>query len=511
MFSIRGFVGIRTIVLVAAMLFASNLAQGADAPRPNILVILADDLGYSDLGCYGGEIQTPNLDRLAANGLKFTQFYNTARCWPSRGALLSGYYPQQINRDPAKNRPAWAILLPELLAPAGYQSYHSGKWHVDGPVLATGFKRSYEAIDHDRNFTPKNQRLDDKPIGPPKPEEKYYSTTAITTHALDWLAEHEKDHPRDPFFLYLAYTVPHFPLQAPAEDIARYRGKFRAGWDVLREERWKRLSEAGIVHTPLSPRAPFIPAWDSLSESEKDQWEWRMAIHAAMVDRMDQEIGRVLDQLKKDGKLDDTLILFCSDNGASAEKINRGDKNDPTAPPGSARSYLCLEPAWASLANSPFRKSKIFTHEGGISTPLIVHWPKGIEVKGELRTTPAHLIDFVPTFLELAGVSPPNEAHGENRPPLSGKSLVPTFAKDETIPRDFLYFHHEGNRGLRIGDWKIVASGPNSPWELYDLKVDRAESNNLADQYPDRVKEMAAIWKKQDDEYRRQSGEVKEP
>ena len=489
-------------ILGCLVLFADQ-ASAADPPKPNILMIVADDLGYSDLGCYGGEIQTPQLDRLAAGGIRFTQFYNTARCWPSRGALLSGYYPQQINRDPAGTRPRWATLLPELLKPAGYLSYHTGKWHVDGPVLASGFERSYEAVDHNRNFNPQWQNVDDKPIGPPKPDENYYTTTAITDRGLDWLKQHESTHTASPFFLYLAYTCPHFPLQAPAEDIARYRGKFRAGWDVLREERLKRMKAMGLVDTPLSPRAPKIPAWDSLTDGEKDAWEWRMAIHAAMVDRMDQEIGRVLDQLKQTGKLDNTIVLFCSDNGASAEKILRGDGNDPGAPPGSAKTFLCLEPAWASLANTPFRKSKIFTHEGGISTPLIVYWPKGISAKGELRHTPAHLIDFVPTFLELTGQTAPKEANGEPRPPLPGKSLVPAFAKDVTLPRDFLYFHHEGNRALRVGDWKIVASGPKSPWELYDLKTDRAESKNLADQQPDRVKEMAKRWQETDDEYRK--------
>ena len=445
----------------------------ADSLKPNILVILADDLGYSDLGCYGGEIHTPHLDRLAAEGLRFTQFYNTARCWPSRGALLSGYYPQQINRDPpgyahrgeccypsSSNRPdTAAITRANGMSMVRFLPPDSNAPTKLSITTATLIQRI--------NVSTTNRSV------PPSPRNTTTRRRPITDRALEWLKIHETEHASSPFFLYLAYTCPHFPLQAPAEDIARYRGKFLAGWDRLREERWKRLKELEIVQTPLSPRALTIPAWDSLSATEKDAWDWRMAIHAAMVDRMDQEIGRVLDRLKQSGKFDNTLILFCSDNGASAEKLVRGDGNNPDAPPGSAKSFLCLEPAWASLSNAPFRKSKIFTHEGGISTPLIVHWPAGISAKGELRHTPAHLIDLVPTFLELTGQNPPDQANGRDRPPLPGKSLVPAFAKDVTISRDFLYFHHEGNRALRIGNWKIVASGSKSPWELYDLETDR--------------------------------------
>jgi arylsulfatase len=479
-------------------------AAAKTAPRPNVVFILADDLGYSDLGCYGGEIATPNLNALAAGGLRFTQFYNTARCWPSRAALLTGYYAQQVNRDPAQRRPKWAALLPDLLRPAGYRSYHSGKWHVDGPVLKGGFERSYLVVDQDRHFSPINHQLDDTPLPQPKLEDGYYATIAIAGHAIDWLAEHDQEHHGDPFFLYLAFTVPHFPLMAPAEDIARYRGRFKDGWDLLRTRRLERMQALGLVNCDLSLRTPGVPAWDSLEADEKDAWEWRMAIHAAMVDRMDREIGRVLDQLRQGGQWENTLILFASDNGASAERLVRGDGNDPNAAPGSARSFLCLEPPWANLANAPFRKSKIFTHEGGISTPLIVHWPAGIKAHGELRQTPGHFVDVVPTLLELAGTTSPPSWNGESRPMLSGRSLVPALAKDVGIERDAIWFHHQGNRALRVGDWKIVASGPNAPWELYDLATDRAESRDRAEQQPDRVDELAEIWKQRDEEYRKQ-------
>jgi arylsulfatase A-like enzyme len=493
---------------IAASLFllmAATESPGQAPPKkPNIVIILADDLGFSDLGCYGGEVQTPNLDKLATDGLRFTQFYNTARCWPSRAALLTGYYAQQVNRDPQGLRPKWAALLPDLLKPAGYHSYHSGKWHVDGPVRKGGFERSYLVVDQDRHFGPRNHQLDDAPLPQPKPEDRYYATTAIAQHAIDWLAEHDAKHHGEPYFLYLAFTCPHFPLQALPEDVARYRGRFKDGWDALRQRRLDRTRGLGIVHCELSERTPGVPAWASLGAEQQDAWEWRMAIHAAMVDRMDREIGRVLDQVRKTGSWENTLLLFCSDNGASAERLVRGDGDDPAAPPGSAKSFLCLEPPWANLANAPLRKSKIFTHEGGISTPLIVHWPAGVKARDELRHTPGHFVDVVPTLLELAGVPAPATWNGAQRPPLSGRSLVPALAKDITIKRDFLFFKHQGNRALRVGDWKIVASGAGTPWELYDLANDRAESHDLAARYPERVKEFAAIWAQHDEEFRKQ-------
>jgi arylsulfatase A-like enzyme len=298
--------------------------------------------------------------------------------------------------------------------------------------------------------------------------------------------------------------VPHFPVMAPADDIARYRGKFQDGWDALRARRLERMQRMGIVTCDLSPRTPGVPAWDSLSSEEKDRWEWRMAIHAAMVDRMDRAIGRVLDRLRQSGQWENTLIFFASDNGASAERLVRGDGNDPAAPPGSAKSFLCIEPPWANLANTPLRKSKIFTHEGGIATPLIVHWPAGFAARGELRHTPGHLVDIVPTLLELTAVTAPTSANGEARPPLSGRSLMPALTQDVRIERDGLWWHHQGNRAFRVGDWKIVASGPDAPWELYDLATDRGESHDLAAAQPGRVQELAAQWAERDREYQKQ-------
>jgi arylsulfatase len=499
-------------------------------------VVLADDLGFSDLSCYGGEIATPNLDRLAAEGVRFTQFYNTARCWPTRGALLTGYYAQQVNRDPAGARPKWAALLPELLREAGYRSYHSGKWHIDGKPTGNGFDRSYRFEDWDRYFTPVKHFLDERQLPQPAPGDGYYATTAIADHAIEFLQEHAADHAEAPFFLYLAYIAPHFPLHAPAEDVQRYEGQYEQGWDAVREARWRRLRELGIVAGELSARdAEFTPRylkpdllqtvgpgevdhalpWDELTAEQQRFQAMKMSIHAAMVDRMDRETGRVFDQLRRMNAWDDTLVIFLSDNGADASLLVRGEGHDQNARPGSAESFLCLGPGWASAANAPFRRHKIWVHEGGISTPGIVRWPRteaseapveAPDGDANLRHAPAHVIDFVPTALELAGLENPERWHGADRPPLPGKSLTPTQEADAALQRDELYWHHEGNRAIRVGDWKLVSERENDArWELYDLKTDRIESNNLAEQQPERVKEMAERWQRLDDEFRRQA------
>ncbi|MDG3004809.1 arylsulfatase [Paludisphaera mucosa] len=532
----------RRLRLGAAFALAfSTIAVPAGSARaaapPNVVVILADDLGFSDLGCYGGEIATPNLDRLAAGGLRFTQFYNTARCWPSRAALMTGYYAQQVNRDPAGSRPTWAALLPDLLRPAGYRSYHSGKWHVDGPVLEAGFLRSYSGDDSGDYFTPAFQRLDDKPLPRPKPEDGHYSTVAIASHAVEWLDGHHREHPGDPFFLYVAFTAPHFPLQALPEDIERYRGRYAEGWDVIRARRWARQRELGVYDGPLSPLDPTtVPSWNlaeeelkrrvgpgevgravpwaSLTAEQKAFQAAKMAIHAAMVDRMDREIGRILERLEAIGAKDDTLILFASDNGASAEQLIRSTGHDPAAPLGSAMTYLGVGPGWSTAANTPFRLHKYWTYEGGVSTPLIVHWPAGVKARGELRHTPGHLIDVAPTLMEVAGVTPPETWNGATRPAPPGRSLLPAFAQDAAVERPFLYFNHEGNRGLRVGDWKIVAPAPAAAegrWQLYDLAKDRAEVHDLAARHPEKVREMADLWKRNDEEYRRQAATSPRP
>ncbi len=524
------------LFVFAVILFFTQALRAADetgAPRPlparpNIVLILADDMGFSDLGCYGGEIATPNLDRLANNGLRFTQMYNTARCWPSRACLLTGYYAQQVNRDPGRQRPPWAALLPDLLRTAGYRSYHSGKWHVDGKVLEGGFDRSYWFEDWDRYFTPAKHFLNDQLLPEVKAGEGYYATTAMSEYAIKFLREHAADHAEQPFFLYLAFIAPHFPLHALREDIAKYRDRYLEGWDKVREQRWARLREAGIVSCELSARdAAFTPRyykpetldiigpgeiyhavpWADLTPEQQRLQATKMAIHAAMVDRLDQEVGRVLDQIRQMGAWDNTLIVFLSDNGADATIMVRGDGHDRDADPGSAASYLCLGPGWATASNTPFRRHKIWVHEGGISTPWIMHWPAAGLSGGALRHTPAHIIDFVPTVLELAGVKPPDTFNNALRPPLPGQSLVPVLHRDLNIPRDYLYWHHQGNRALRIGDWKIVSElEREGKWELYDLAKDRIESHDLSGQYPEKVEEMAAKWQQLDQEFTQQGG-----
>jgi arylsulfatase A-like enzyme len=517
--------------LLAALFLAPPAKLSAASPdRPNVLLVVADDMGFSDAGCYGGEIATPNLNTLAKNGLRFTQFYNTARCWPSRAAILTGYYAQQVRRDTVPGvksggqgvRPAWAALLPEMLRPLGYRSYHSGKWHVDGKPLENGFDRSYSLEDHDRHFTPRRHTEDDRPLPPVGPKAGYYSTTAIANHAIKYLKEHAEKNAKQPFFAFVAFTSPHFPLQAPAEDVARYRTKYLAGWDALRQQRWQRMKEMKIGGSALAPierdvGPPYdfpgdlrklgpnelnrpLP-WSELTVPQREFQAAKMAVHGAMVDRMDREIGRVLAQVKEMGELDNTLVLFLSDNGASAEIMVRGDGHDPEAHCGTGATFLCIGPGWSSLANTPFRRHKTWVHEGGISTPLIVHWPRGIDAHGELRHTPGHVIDLAPTILELAGGKWPLVRKGKPVPPAPGKRLVSVFAKDETVKRNSIWWLHEGNRALRVGDWKIVAAGKASPWELYDLSADRSETKDLAKARPDKVRELAAVWAKQFEEY----------
>ena len=517
-----------SLILLAVL--AGSAATAADK-RPNILLILADDMGFSDAACYGGDIATPQLDTLAKGGVRFTQFYNTARCWPSRAAILTGYYAQQVRRDAMPGmqggargvRPAWARLLPEMLRPTGYRAYHSGKWHVDGKPLQNGFDHSYSLEDHDRNFAPRRHTEDDQPRPAVATNANYFTSTAMADHAIKCLKEHAEKFSDRPFFSFLAFTSPHFPLQAPAADIARYQGKFAMGWDVVRNERFERQTAMGLVSGPMSateqevgPPYHFAEAlaklgpgevnrplpWCDLNAVQKEFQAAKMAIHAAMIDRMDQEIGRVLAQIKAMGAFEDTLVLFLSDNGASAEIMVRGDGHDPQAAPGSAATFLCLGPGWSSAANTPLRRHKTWVHEGGISSPLIAHWPRGIAARGELRHTPAHLVDLVPTILEITGAKPLPAPAGKPAPPAPGRSLTPAFAREVVVPRESLWWSHEGNRALRVGDWKLVASGANSPWELYNLKTDRAETRDLATAEPAKVRELGELWERQAAEIR---------
>ncbi len=498
--------------------------------KPNVVIILADDMGFSDPGCYGSDIQTPNLDRLAAGGLKFTQFYNTARCWPTRAAILTGFYAQQVHRDILPQlgggnggvRQTWARLLPDFLKPAGYRSYHSGKWHVDGKPLAGGFDRSYWLQDAGRNFSPRVHYLNDVALPAVKPGTDYYSATEIATRAIEQLAEHQKDSPDRPFFSYVAFVTPHFPLQAPAEDIARTSKRYLQGTEVARQARWQRIEEMKLINGKLSPVELDIGPpqdnpgavkqflgleidrplpWSELTNEQQKFSATKMAIHAAMVERIDTEIGRILKQIEAMGALDNTIVMFLSDNGASAELLVRDDGHDPALPPGSAGTHLCLGPAWSTVSNTPFRRHKVWTHEGGISTPLIVHWPKGIAARGELRHQVGHVIDLAPTILAAAGVKKPADWQGTAIPPAPGQSLLETLQGSDSNTERTLWWLHYSNRALRAGNWKIVASGANGPWELYKLATDRTETENLAAKQPERMESLVRQWTKQLQEY----------
>ncbi len=509
------------IWLPVVMAFAT--AGRADAAPPNVLIILADDLGFSDLGCYGGEIDTPHLDQLAAGGLRFTQGYNTARCWPTRGALLTGYYAQAIRRDSSPGikggsgghrRPAWARLLPALLAPAGYRSYHSGKWHIDGDPREQGFVRSLQ-IEGGQNdfFDPAGVTVDGQPI---LAGNDFYVTTAVGDHAAECLRDHAAGHAGVPFFSYVAFTSPHFPLHAPHDVVAKYKARYLEGWDALRQARYQRLVDRGIIDASLSPLErevgpPYQPKpevlaklgageidrplpWVSLSPEQHDFQATKMAIHAAMVDMMDRAVGTIVAQLRAMNALEDTLILFLSDNGASAEIMIRGKGHDPTLTPGSSGTYLCLGPGFSSCANTPFRRHKTWVHEGGIATPWIVHWPKGFSSRSALRTQPVHVIDVVPTVLDLAGVAASAEHEGQPVPPLQGKSFAACLSDPSAPPpHETLWWCHDGHRAVRVGSWKLVAA-KNQAWELYDLAGDRTETMNLASGQPQRVAALEQTW-----------------
>lgn len=511
-----------TSLSAAAALATPSLA--APSRRPNFVVILADDMGYSDARCYGGDIDTPNLDRLASGGLRFSQAYTTARCGPSRSCILTGHYAQQTASDvmtPGRI-PDYTRFLPEHLKPLGYRSYHSGKWHMRHVTGAggVGFDRSYTMMDELRFFTQNLHLLDGEPL--PKPDSGYYSTTAIADYALGFLQQHASQHANSPFYLHLCFHAPHFPLQAPQQDIDHYAERFSEGWDTARERKWQRMTRMGLINCPLAPLEPnmwtnwntpeaellakigpgevsrAVP-WSSLTPEQKKLQRTKMAIHAAMVTRMDAEIGRVIRQLQAMRALDNTLILFLSDNGASSEQLIRGDGHDSTAPLGSARTHLGLGPGWSSNSNAPFRLHKSWVNEGGIATPFIAHWPRGIPARNRLRHTPCHVIDILPTLVDLAGGS----LQTASGPPLAGRSLAPAFHKDNAISRDFLYFNHNHNRAIRSGDWKLIATGDEGPWELYDLSMDRAEQHNVATANPQLAARLATQWKSIDDGFTR--------
>ncbi|HOX02279.1 MAG TPA: arylsulfatase [Candidatus Paceibacterota bacterium] len=520
------------LILLCGLLSAlAHLAavQAASPPsRPNIIVILVDDMGWSDLGCYGSEIPTPNLDALASNGLRFTQFYNTARCCPTRASLLTGLYPHQagVGHMTSPHKDAQGNVLPgytgrlndqcvtmgEVMGSAGYFTIMSGKWHV-GQNLGVvpwerGFDRSLNAAAggfyfHDSART--ELFLNGQPVGrggaSGVPAE-WYSTDLWTEYGLKFIDEARAA--RKPFFLYLAHNAPHFPLQAPPETIARFRGQYTMGWDKLREARHARQKELGVVDPswPLAPRPEGVKAWDELGDAEKDRFDQIMAIYAACVHRMDRAIGTLVDGLRQRGALDNTLILFMSDNGGNAESGPNGRLEGPD--PGGASSTVFCGESWAWLQNTPFRLYKHFNHEGGIATPLIAHWPAGIRSprggaaagtgSGRLIHEPGHLVDIMATVVDVGGATYPKEFNGHAIRPMEGRSLAPFFSSVPSTEVRPLYWEHEGNGGIRLGDWKLVRRGALGPWELYNLRADRTEQANLAATRSEIARDLAAQW-----------------
>lgn len=510
--------------LLAGSLFVLACVSGLAAnsvSRPNIVVVLVDDMGFSDIGCYGGEISTPNLDKLASRGLRFTQFHNTARCCPTRAALLTGLYPHQagVGHMTEERTGADGKLLPgysgrlndhcvtiaEALKPAGYFTAIAGKWHVGQNHGVTprgrGFDRSLSAAAGGFYFQDSPRAdlfLNGIHVGTtnaPLPAQ-WYSTDLWTDYALKFVDDARAA--KQPFFLYVAHNAPHFPLQAPPEDIARWRGKFKAGWDKLREERYKRQIAMGIVDKgwPISPRLPEVPAWDSLSAADQDRYDHIMAIYAAVVEHMDQAVGRLVDGLKERGELDNTLLLFMSDNGGNAESGVRGRLEGDN--PGDAKSTVFVGQCWATLNNTPFVRYKHYTDEGGIATPLIAHWPKGIPEgrRGQLESQPGHIVDIMATCLDVAGAAYPKEVRGKPITPLQGVTLRPAFEGRPLQRPQPIFWEHEGNRAIWEGRWKLVALS-DQPWRLYDILADRTEQHDLASTEPARARDLAGKW----DEY----------
>ncbi|HUU90314.1 MAG TPA: arylsulfatase [Phycisphaerae bacterium] len=492
-------------------------AAGERRPgRPNIIVILVDDMGFSDIGCYGGEIATPHLDHLAARGIRFTQFYNTGRCCPTRASLLTGLYSHQAgvgHMTADSGLPGFVghlneqcVTLGEVMQTAGYFTIMTGKWHVGAKDPAwwpsrRGFDRTYACpegggfyvqVKKGRSIVRNGKVIHD--ADHPLPE-GWYSTDAWTDEAIGYIDEAVKA--AKPFFVYLAHNAPHFPLQAPPADIERYRRRYLAGWDQLRRSRYGDQVTSGLIEKrwALSPRDDGITPWDDVDAERRDRMDHIMAIYAATVDRMDKSVGRLVQALEQRGVLENTLLLFLSDNGGNAESGPWG-RAEGKGPLGSAASSVFCGKSWANAQNTPFRYYKHYVHEGGIATPLIAHWPAGIpkDRHGAFERQPGHLIDIMATCVDLAGATYPKTFKDHEITPMQGVSLAPAFQGKALGRTEPIYWEHEGNRAIRLGKWKLVARGAGGDWELYDTDADRSELHNLADQHPDRVKEMADQW-----------------
>ena len=513
------------------LLFLTGLTCFAGAAeRPNVILIMVDDLGFADLGFQGGEIETPNLDGLARGGVRFSQFYNSGRCCPTRATLMTGLHPHQTgighmtipSGGEEKNNvpPAYqghlnreCITVAEAMKAAGYATMMTGKWHL-GPMdqddwpLQRGFEKYYGCIDGAlRFFHPHATRIiteGNDTVAEPESttDEAFYTTDAFTDHAIRFLEEEAAGGDR-PSFLYLAYNAPHWPLQAFEDDIAKYRGSYMGGWEKLRSTRYDRQIELGLIDGkwPLSPPTPGIPSWESLDDEKKDEMDLKMSVYAAMVDRVDQNIGKLVKYLKESGRFENTLILFLSDNGACQEggMLGRGEFKDVERR--NLEDQNSYGEAWANAGNTPFRLYKHFAHEGGTATPFFMHWPKGISARSDWYGEPAQLIDIMPTILDVAGASYPESVGEAKIPALDGISLRPAFG-GETLGRENpIFIEHENNAFVREGDWKLVGREVSTKtgtdptrWELYNLADDRTELKDLAGANPEKVTELAAKW-----------------
>ncbi len=545
MYSRRDFLkGVGSVLAGTCLVGCRPLSHGAkNASRPNIILIMSDDMGFSDIGCYGSEISTPTLDGLAAEGLRFSQFYNTARCCPTRASLLTGLYQHQAgvghmmsdDKLPAYrgNLNTHCMTIAEVMKGAKYRTYMAGKWHVTQHIKPDGdkhnwprqrgFDRFFGTIHGAGSFyDPNSLTVDNTQIVPWK---DFYYTEAISDYAVKYIKEHQTE---DPFFMYVAYTAAHWPMHARPKDMAKYKGRYKDGWDALRKERHARLKTLGLVSadSTLTSRDSRIPAWED--EPNKPWQEARMETYAAMVDNMDQGIHRIVQSLKDQGKFENTLIFFLQDNGGCAEEYGSQGriKPDPSKPvtlkpmqpgelqtrmqpqvtrdgrpvrtgkgvmPGPSDTYIAYGKGWANASNTPFRLYKHWVHEGGISTPLIVHWPEAVQKKGALCHQPSHLIDIMATCVDVSGASYPTQFKDQTIHPLAGKSLVPAFHNRPINREEGLFWEHEGNRAVRLGHWKLVSKYPG-PWELYNIEQDRSETKDLSKQHPEVVGQLKAMY-----------------
>lgn len=522
----RTFINILFIVIMFMSTSLFSCKQDKPKEYPNILIILVDDMGFSDIGSYGGEVNTPNIDKLAYEGLRFSRFYNTAKCFPSRACLLTGQYAQHCGMSKKGSTFTNAVTIAEVLHEAGYRTLMVGKHHGEENPVNFGFDRYFGLRDGTCNyFNPgiqregepvpareKNKRIrtwaiDSVIYEPYTPKEKdFYTTDYFTNYAIDYLDEYKNED--KPFFMYLAFTAPHDPLMAWPEDINKYIGKYMAGYEAIRKKRYERLKQMGLIDVTFPLSEPTYDDWDSLSETDKINRDSIMATYAAMIDRIDQNIGRLLLKVEELGELENTLILFMSDNGAQSRVDERDEKyseaeyfqilsskvvSDSSLPIGNMGRWTSLTTSWANVSNTPFRLYKEKSHEGGISTPLIISLPKYFKNNKRIINYPSHLIDIMPTILEITGTSYPDEFKNGKVNPYDGVSLLPLIKGIEPKRETPIFWEWRNGKAIRKGKWKLV-SDDNGPWELYDMTIDQTETNDLVEKFPEIVEGLIADW-----------------